>query len=30
MEIGLLSDRLASSRFLSDNAGGVSGIHLYA
>ena len=30
MGIGLLSERLASSRFLSDNAGGVSGIHLYA
>jgi hypothetical protein len=28
--IGLLSERLASSRFLSDNASGVSGIHLYA
>ena len=30
MGIGLLSERLASSRFLSDNASGVSGIHLYA
>ena len=30
MGIGLLSESLASSRFLSDNAGGVSGIHLYA
>jgi hypothetical protein len=28
--IGLLSERLVSSRFLSDNASGVSGIHLYA
>jgi len=28
--IGLSSERLASSRFLSDNASGVSGIHLYA
>ena len=30
MGIGLLSERFASSRFLSDNASGVSGIHLYA
>lgn len=30
MGIGLLSESLASSRFLSDNASGVSGIHLYA
>ena len=30
MGIGLLSERLATTRFLSDNASGVSGIHLYA
>ena len=30
MGIGLLSESLATSRFLSDNASGVSGIHLYA
>jgi len=28
--IGLLSESLATTRFLSDNASGVSGIHLYA
>lgn len=30
MGIGLLSESLATTRFLSDNASGVSGIHLYA
>jgi len=30
MGIGLSSERLATTRFLSDNASGVSGIHLYA
>ena len=30
MGIGLLSERFATTRFLSDNASGVSGIHLYA
>ena len=30
MGIGLLSGSLATTRFLSDNASGVSGIHLYA
>ena len=30
MGIGLLSESLATTRFLSDNAGNISGIHLYA